>query len=402
MTASPANKINFMSGGLERVQRLERYLSADPQNTVLMADLARERLYAGEHERALSLFKQLLHKQGDSADLRNWMGICSLAKGDWDNAAHDFAQALVMDPNGAELWFNRGYAELANKRAQTAVVYFQHAVELAPENTRFRYYLVLALENIGDDAAARTELTTLLTQEPDSVQGRILEGYFKLNEGHLLEAQQLAKTLQKQAPDHPGSIKFSAHICLLNMDPQGALAILSRMSKEDSETNTISGFALLMKHESVQARAAFARALEFSPRSMETQYGLAWAMLCEDGYHEAEQVLTAMLHTEPQNADALGLMGLLHACQRHQQQADSFINQALAVDANNIVALLAKATVEHTDSQDTVSGKQLMEAVFNENPYKLFGWTGQALMEQALNSPAAQLLAEKIKTKSSP
>lgn len=92
-----------MSGSLERAQRLERFLRADPENILLMADLARERLYTGEYERALSLFEQLLHKQGESADLRNWMGICYLAKVDWDNAATDFARALVMDPNGAEL-----------------------------------------------------------------------------------------------------------------------------------------------------------------------------------------------------------------------------------------------------------------------------------------------------------
>src|SRR5262245_12235272 len=96
-----------------KIQRLEGFLRVDPDNPVLLQDLALVCHRSGKQDQALDACARWEKLQPESPALLNLKGSIHLARGEWDKAAVLFTEAVARDTRQAALRFNLGYAQMA-------------------------------------------------------------------------------------------------------------------------------------------------------------------------------------------------------------------------------------------------------------------------------------------------
>jgi tetratricopeptide (TPR) repeat protein len=69
----------------------------------------------------------------ESATVCGNEGLACLRRGQLDEAATRFRQALSLQPNSAEAYYNLAYTLAAQKRSEEAIACYQHAVRLRPD-----------------------------------------------------------------------------------------------------------------------------------------------------------------------------------------------------------------------------------------------------------------------------
>lgn len=87
----------------------------------------------------------------------NALGVAHDQLGQWTEAESAYAQALAVQPGAAEVYSNRGYSRLLQRRADQAVADLELAAALLPENETVRNNLHLALALAGRYEAAMAE-----------------------------------------------------------------------------------------------------------------------------------------------------------------------------------------------------------------------------------------------------
>lgn len=117
-------------------------------------------------------------------------------------AIHEGQAAILKDPDSAEVWGTYGLVLLAHEFRREALVSFQEAERLAPEDYRWSYYVGMT-EGMFDaaKAAAAFERAVRKAPERNSVRLRLAEWYFDLRNLDGCEAQ--VRVALKQQPDSP-------------------------------------------------------------------------------------------------------------------------------------------------------------------------------------------------------
>jgi tetratricopeptide (TPR) repeat protein len=150
-------------------QRLQRVLAQQPENA-----------------QAIALQVRLLDRQGNADGARQWL-----------------AGRLRQYPQSAALQHELGLWLVDHKQDEYALLALTRAVELAPDNSTFRYSLALTLHAMEQVDAAQRQLQEIVQRHPQDRRARaLLINYWK-ETGQLQNVQVLLAQLEQQNPDDP-------------------------------------------------------------------------------------------------------------------------------------------------------------------------------------------------------
>jgi len=85
-------------------------------------------------------------------------GMNSYVLGDYEDAATTLGRAAGTLAGRPEPQFYAGVSNLMCERHEPAVFFLQRAVDLSPEDPKYRYYMAVALHEQGDDEGASLHL----------------------------------------------------------------------------------------------------------------------------------------------------------------------------------------------------------------------------------------------------
>ena len=120
---------------MQRVNDLEKEVSADPKNAVLVLQFANALHDARFFPRAITQYSNYLKLVPTNLDARVDLGICYFETGETDLAVKTVEQVVKENPKHQMAMFNLGIIHLSSQHLEEAKVWFRRCVELDPQST---------------------------------------------------------------------------------------------------------------------------------------------------------------------------------------------------------------------------------------------------------------------------
>jgi len=143
----------------------------NPRAVALEAEGAAS-LARGELDRAAGQFALALDYEPRFAEAENGLGLVALRYGDGPRAEAHFSAALALDENLAEAHLNLGGLLLRRERLEDALDHFRAALAIDPGYGEARLGAGEVLLRLGRPVDARWELAKLCAVEPGRAEAR--------------------------------------------------------------------------------------------------------------------------------------------------------------------------------------------------------------------------------------
>lgn len=129
-----------------------------------------EKLYiAGKYEEAIECFEEALQEDEDKSSLLNYIGCCYIYLGKYEEALEAFDKSLKLT-----LWerplFNRGRVYMKLDNLNDALIDFQNALKVNPNEGDVYYYLGTYYDKIKQYETARSYYEKAVEINPDEFE----------------------------------------------------------------------------------------------------------------------------------------------------------------------------------------------------------------------------------------
>jgi predicted O-linked N-acetylglucosamine transferase (SPINDLY family) len=228
----------------------------------------------------------------------------ALTRKDYASAGALFEEVVTLMPQAHAGWFGLGEVATGIDQTDSATTFFEHAVQLHPDNARYRQRLGETLARLGQVKNGLEHLLAAhrLTPKDPGVLCSLSGGYVKAGNW------QKAKTVLQQVVRLPHPL--AAHYCLL-------------------------GLACQHLGELDEALAAFNKATTLTPRFPDTWLSLGHLHLQKQQLEQAETCAQKLHNLAPQSASTADLAGELAMARGNHREAANFFRQAAEQTANS-------------------------------------------------------------------
>lgn len=168
--------------------------------TSLMADEFDEAVTAAETAyedgrlvQAYEAYSQALELEPDMAELVYNRGVVAYDLERFDDAINDFSRAIDLDPEHFGAYYNRGNAQFLREDFAAAEADFSRAVELDAEDVSARYNLATSLYRLERYRQAVDEFRVALELDPD-----LAEAHYNIALAHIRLAEELGIELPQE------------------------------------------------------------------------------------------------------------------------------------------------------------------------------------------------------------
>lgn len=134
-----------------------------------------------------------------------WMGMAFQQKGDLARARDCFEQALRIDQNLPDAWYNLGLVEANSGHPREALAAMEKARELGMENAALFNDLGVIYSESGDMTEAERSVRRALELAPNDTDAVYNLGMLWLRQGRNADALSMAESVLVSSPDHAGA-----------------------------------------------------------------------------------------------------------------------------------------------------------------------------------------------------
>ena len=300
--------------------------------------MARLLLVQGKKSEAEDFLKQSQKDMGDNSAGYRMLGDFYFATGDMDKAVTEYSrlnqehpkdpqvtknyvQLLILKnrldearklndellktgPNDVEALVYRGQIQIRDGHSNDAVQTLQTAIKNDPDNGVAHYHLGLALDQVGDLAAAENEWCNAVRLRPD-----------------LAEAQHALAAVALRKGDMPGLEQAATQIIALQpASPDGyalrAISLVNRKSFDKAEED-------------------IRKAMEVAPQGPVGYIQLGNLRLLQKNYPEAEKAYQQALDRDQSSSDALSGLMNAYLAQKQPDKAVTAANAQIAKVSNS-------------------------------------------------------------------
>jgi predicted Zn-dependent protease len=335
-----------------RIDRLWQYLEADPANTNLLRDIAREGMSTGAFDQAVRALNKLAEQQSSDANDEAAAIHAQIKLGRVEQACERGQRALERWPGDAALRVETARALLNSHRFDEAIAQTEGEFE-DPILAQIAGELCLqAMWHKGETEAASGIAAHLAAQFPDNP--RIAAQYSALlyDENRPKEAFEQARRAYAMSPLHAYSaLHVLASERLLNQDVPGALKLLDeaqRARTDDGRVWLLKGSAKLMSGQMDDAMVDLNRALEIFPDHPGTHLTVAWVYITQGQLDQAETTVHNAIEASPAFGESHGTMAVVLALKGQQDEARQSIRRANLLDKTGLSARYAQSILDGT------------------------------------------------------
>ncbi|HWB10621.1 MAG TPA: FkbM family methyltransferase [Pirellulales bacterium] len=304
------------AGNIERAVGLYRQLLlAEPNNAQAWYLLGAGCAQLGQLDEARSSLRQATGVNPRHAEAHNHLGVVLAQQASLDDAITSFRRALELKPDSLEVLNNLGLALLRQDKPDDAIAVFQRALELKPDDVKARHNLHRALRERGHFEELLTSQRQAIGQQPESAQAHNDLGLTLYEQGKLDEAAAAFRQAIEVKPD-----LAEAHNNLgLVRASQGHLdeaitayrrAILLKPAFAEAHNNL--GIALRQSGQAEAAVASCREAARLKPDLPEAHNNLGSALEEVGRYEEAITTLQTALRIKPDFSKAHNNLGIAY------------------------------------------------------------------------------------------
>ena len=359
------NKLLAAGKVQEAVQAYREAVQLDPTNAQWHYNLSLALGKLGDRNGERTELEKVVKLDPSMAGAHNQLGLSYLAAGRDGDAEREFKEALEIDPRFAEAQNNLGVVYSQQGKDPQAAALFQQATEMDPKYTRAFVNLALTYARQGKFSGALDQLQQALKLDPKDIGALTAIGMVQARMGHHQESVEAFKKVVSLNPQS-GEAHVNLGIALADeYDLKGALEEFSegiRLDPQSAVAYYNKGRVLYDMDRRQEARPFFENAIRLVPNYPAALYLLAVIL---GPTPRSTELLERLVAIEPQNADALYLLGqnLLH--DGKTQEAIRRWKAAVAADPANSSALynLARTltSVHDPEAKEYMSRFQALE-----------------------------------------
>jgi tetratricopeptide (TPR) repeat protein len=157
-------------GQPECLRELERAAQLAPGSAMISLELGKAYAAAGQDDRAVAQFRQVLDRQPDATPAMLAMALALQRQGKVPEAIALLQRLVVLEPKNADALANLGVALTQTQQAKDAVTLLQRSIALAPRVAVTHQNLAAAYVQLNQLDDAIRELHTALKLTPDASQ----------------------------------------------------------------------------------------------------------------------------------------------------------------------------------------------------------------------------------------
>lgn len=333
-----------------RIERLWQYLDADPSNTSLLRDIAREGMGTGAYEHTMKALDKLAELQASDANDEAAAIHTLLKLGQTEKACERGLKAREHWPEDGAVRVETARALLNAHRLDEALShsegeYLDEALAQMAGELRLQ-----ALWHKGEVAPASELAAQLAAQFPNNP--RIAAQYSALlyDESRAQEAFEAAHRAYAMSPLHAYSaLHVLASEKLLHRDVSGALKFVDeaqRARTDDGRIWLIKGSAQLMLGKVDEAIGDLKRALAIFPGHPGTHLTLAWVYITRKELDAAESTVHDAIEASPAFGESHGTLAVIYALKGQQEDARQSIRRATLLDKTGFAARYAQSILD--------------------------------------------------------
>jgi tetratricopeptide (TPR) repeat protein len=276
-------------------------------------------LYFEKFEEAIGCYDKALECGTDTVIILNRKARCEFRMDNKEKAIKYYDDALKINPNFAETWYNKGRTLGFDRRFDEARECFERAVELDPKNKEYQEFKKLALEELyPKDAVAYNERGFAYIKKGD--YDRAISDF---NKAIRLDPQYVAAYYNRgfaysEKGDYDRAI--ADHSEATRLDPQLGIAYFGR------------GFAYNDKGDYDHAISDLNKAIRLEPQFAMAYNARGFAYNEKGDYDRAISDLTEAIRLEPQYVAAYHNRGCAYGYKGNYDRAISDITEAIRLD----------------------------------------------------------------------
>ena len=240
------------------------------------------------------------------------LALVAAARAEWDSALTFVSQALDLEPDNPEAWFQRAEILRGTGDHAEAMAAYGHAIKLRPKHMRARIGRASLALFLGELAIARDDAAFVSEESPDNVTSAFLLWQVHLRLG---AAEEAYAAFQKTA---------------------GRIASLTdeAIATEPSLLR-IAGLIALAKREFERANRYLTLLVGHAPHDSSIQQLLAEVQLRLGDSESAARTLLSLTKQYPDDPQILGLLGEAYMAQHQYREASSALERAAALTPDN-------------------------------------------------------------------
>lgn len=299
-------------------------------------------------ELAIAAFNRGLHHDGNFA-----MGYAGLGEAHWQkfrnlkdpsalsDAAMACKRALAIDSNSIEAHRCLGEVYGSTGKYKEAAQELELAVAGRPTDDESVRALGMAYEQLGEFTKAEATYRRAIDLRPHYWAGYNWLGGFYSGRGQYAQALEMFKRVIEITPDNPRGYNNAGGIYILKGDFEKAIRQFERSVEIKPSFAGYSnlGTAYFFQRRFSDSVSAYMRALQLNDRDYVTWGNLGDAQYfapgqrasCSASYQKAIEIAKEALKVNPDDAGALGSMAMYYAMLGEKNQAESYMQRAVAL-----------------------------------------------------------------------
>ena len=297
-----------------------------------------------------------------------------IAQGDTKAAIAEYEAAVLADPSSVEAQGNLGVLQFFANQCDAALPHLKAALQLKPAEARVQALVGICQKRAGEIEDAERNLTAALPLLQNAkLHVLILSNLAQIEyaRGELQEASSSIAELTKSdeaEPEDPDTLYLAFRIYSdLADSARNKLALLAPASgrihllmaeefiKAGDATSAIRQYELALKQDS-----------GFLGVHFELGEALLKESLAEDSLARATAELQIGLKEDPRNAAAEAKLGFIESYRGHTAQAEELYRHALALNPNQLEALLGLGSILHDRGENDKAAELYARASLND------------------------------------
>lgn len=340
----------------EKLARLQKFLSFDPDNQALWVDAVRLAVEVQEWETAKKLVDEVSQTLLGYADVNALAGQVLLVHKQYDEAAAYLEQAIALNVSQPATWINLAYCHFYRKQFLKALEVLNSNLLLPTEFPSDFYMLSARLaHHLDDSELAIQHLKEMhenysITAESAGLLSLLL---FEADREEELAMQMANLALEK----NPHAIEALIARTSLRLDA-GAYDLAQADVQLAIEHHPYSGraWASLAQIEFNnlhfdQAREAAETALQHMPDHIGTWHLLGWTHLMQSNYEKSLDAFQRSYDLDRRFAETHGGLASVYAHMGETKLANNHIKLAVKLDPENFSATYAKMVLLNNNNE---------------------------------------------------
>jgi tetratricopeptide (TPR) repeat protein len=303
----------------DEVTRAARLLPDLPENHSAFAYIF-YRLDDGPN--AIAEARTALSMDPNNAEAYQFLGLGLFSNGQYQAAAHAYAEALARDGQNADTYYDMGIALHAAGNGPGARAAYEHAIRLRPEFWEAHSNLGLILHEEGDLEMAAAEYREAKRIAPGEASIRNNLGNTYCDQGHFDAAIQELRELYRQHPEWQQGHACLASAYMAKKNYDGAVAELElalRQNPTGATEHRVLGQVLLLDNRPEEAMRELRVAVSLNPDSDVAHHLLGTSLFQQQQLQAAEKEFREALRLNASADNHYSLAACLMSLDRYDE-----------------------------------------------------------------------------------